>query len=178
MRIANRQSYSKIITLLAVIAAVVLLCFYRHWQNQQPSLRDTLVAPAMVDVYEPSPHPHQPDQNGIITGEAPVAHVQHRGSGDMDYKPRMILLLKTSKRFHSDPPTVKPNYAIDIFSDDPAIRLQQFEYVSATGELGRDHDWCYVPDEFRDWIKSLPVGRHHHFHQYQLGGAEVDEGID
>ncbi|MDQ2730915.1 MAG: hypothetical protein M3Y56_04590 [Armatimonadota bacterium] len=35
------------------------------------------------------------------------------------------------------------------------MNLHPYAYISRTGELGRGHEWAYVPKEFKEWMDTL-----------------------
>lgn len=72
----------------------------------------------------------------------------------------ILSLLKTSSSFHSSSAAPAADYVIDLQSYKGERHLESYFYVVATGELGRDHDWCYVPNAFRLWMKTLPKPHH------------------
>ena len=72
----------------------------------------------------------------------------------------VLKLLKASHHFHSQPPQSSMNggYVFWIWVDsERSTPPHPYVYVPKTGELGRDHEWCYVSVKFRDWMKSPPI---------------------
>lgn len=82
---------------------------------------------------------------------------------DHEHDPAMLKLLHNSHQFHSSPPHAKPELILDIEKSDGKYNESEtgptpfpmYQYVIETGELGQDHEWCYVPQEFREWMKTV-----------------------
>jgi hypothetical protein len=66
----------------------------------------------------------------------------------------MFFLLKTSNKFQSAPPN-KPASFVFTMSMNNYQSEQQYDYIADTGELGHGKEWCFVPDKFRKWVKTL-----------------------
>ncbi|MDQ2730914.1 MAG: hypothetical protein M3Y56_04585 [Armatimonadota bacterium] len=75
---------------------------------------------------------------------------------------RMLALLRQCSGLHSSPPTPQEHggFVIETHSRtrNHEVNYQStphYAYISNTGELGRGHEWVYVPKEFKEWMDSL-----------------------
>jgi hypothetical protein len=73
---------------------------------------------------------------------------------------KMLSLLKASSGFHTTAPSLPADYILSLENIKKGEHPMTVSYLIATGELGRDHDWCYVPNVFKSWMKTLPKPHH------------------
>jgi len=72
----------------------------------------------------------------------------------------LIALLKQSKGFHRVPRSTLgvTGYVFLVDKDYFGSPPSAYVYFPQTGELGLGKDWCDVPPEFRQWMKTLKPG--------------------
>ena len=84
----------------------------------------------------------------------------------------VFLAIKASSRFHSNPPHKAADYVITVSVQNYKYEAE-CDYYASTGELGRDHDWCYVPAAFKDWINKTAKPVHTKFKSRNVDGVVV-----
>ena len=78
---------------------------------------------------------------------------------DALHNPEMFNVLRHCSGFHASPQTADYDFTLSIrgfegkqWTDYPG---PYYYYCSKTGELGRDHEWCYVPPIFKIWMEKI-----------------------
>lgn len=108
---------------------------------------------------------HVPLGRVVSSAVAFIGHQRRDGyptvAGSIHRHPEMVEALRRSSGFRSTPPRTVPDLMIAIQPDKTVAlgTLRHYDYVSATGELGRGDEWCIVPEGFRQWILSMEKDR-------------------
>lgn len=87
----------------------------------------------------------------------------------------MLGLLRNSGRFHSSAPHDEADFFVGVEEYNTKVQNPPitYYYVSRTGELGKDKEWCYVPAEFKKSMLRIKAGlpKHKLSHPVTLGGV-------
>jgi hypothetical protein len=67
--------------------------------------------------------------------------------------PEKLELLRRASRRH--PKLQSSHLDMSVRLIVPPYTPQVFEYSSTTGEIGRDQNWCYVPEALRTWLQKM-----------------------
>lgn len=97
---------------------------------------------------------------------------------------KLAVVLRHGGRFHSKPPRLKGDFILRIDADkgvvDPSqtgtTNSVQFEYVSATGDLGTGADWYTVPASFRKRMAALRAALPQYWFTRQLRRDPTHDG--
>ncbi len=95
--------------------------------------------------------PRYESGSGQWMGELPVVDHQR-------YKNKLLRLLSESRDIHSEPSFSQEGggYVLLLACRNfHCMNLHPYAYISRTGELGRGHEWAYVPKEFKEWMDTL-----------------------
>ena len=153
----------------AVFAVIASGCMVASVSCQKPSnsptvklsLRQFLLQADIIDIGQ-----YGTDQKGVrILG--PGVAMLHRSENAP-----MFLAIKASNRFHSNPPHKPADYVISVSVQNYKYEAD-YDYYANTGELGRDHDWCYVPAAFKDWMNKIAKPVHTKFKTKNIDGVVI-----
>ncbi len=68
--------------------------------------------------------------------------------------------LKQCNDIHHIPRGRKFDYVVKVYTITGKRTVVHYNYIASTGELGRNNEWCAVPNNVRIWIKGLAVPKH------------------
>ena len=97
-----------------------------------------------------------PNMNGVSLPEIIVGQTRPGRRGNQ----AMISILRTSGHFHASPDALnapaKADFIFYVMAYNGVMyNPKPYDYISKTGELGSDNQWCYVPDKFKVWMQSV-----------------------
>ena len=136
-------------TVLVVIITLALLWLYHKRELNKERLSYALKTVDLVTIGQ-----YGIAQNGTKVLGPAITELSESENA------KMLLLLRTSSRFHATPSYLPADYMFTLGSSRERGHSIIVSYFTKTGELGHDHDWCYVPEGFKTWMKTLPKPSH------------------
>jgi hypothetical protein len=138
--------------MISLFAAVAL--FFMH--PERPTLGDTLKTAGDIAVYRGYP---------LSSAKTQLFHIPSNS--------KLLLLFKGAIRFHSQREGIKPNITFMVWCRlDSPPRL--YGYSSRTGEMGSDHEWCYMPDDFKNKMQLLLENSDHEPVRSHISVKKID----
>ena len=150
------KHFSLILVLTASIGIV-----WHQWE-QMHSLRNVLRHAYLIEIIEPGAETQiqsvsvpeaivaQLSPGYVIYYDAGTSHMIKRNSS-------LLAELKECTNVHSQPLGRNATYAFNVYTILGQRTVIHYDYNLTTGELGKNQEWCYLPENIKMWINRLPA---------------------
>ena len=111
-------------------------------------------------VFARLPMPHRPHCLAYDLHHAQSVHFNSinkaGGVWSDDGAPALLAMIKNTNTFGVRRPLLRPDYSVKIFlAEDADDYPRYFYYISATGTLGAENEWCTVSPALRSFLISV-----------------------
>jgi hypothetical protein len=165
----------------SLLLILVLGGGWYQWERVH-SLQNVLRHAYLIEIMDPGA---QTAVKSISLPEASIAQISpgyvifyDTDAGQVTKRNSSLLArLKECRQFHSRPLGSHSNYNVVVYTLLGQHTVLHYEYNISTGELGKGHEWCYVPEDIRVWINNLSIPEREKVQTTDYGVLSVTQRI-